>query len=166
MQSNNILIIANILSFLLLDQIKWGLTPVKLWSNFSTEVTKLLTSAFTHANLVHLAFNMFALYIFGNKLETEIGTTNYSIFYILAAVLTSLIYAIFAKNSSVVSLGASGAISAVMGLYMLKSKQTKAIMEVVQFQVFGLLFMSQSGINYLAHLIGFGLGWLAYYFKL
>jgi membrane associated rhomboid family serine protease len=166
MQSNNILIIANILSFIFVDQIKWGLTPNLLWNNFGNEFPKLLTSAFTHANIMHLAFNMFALYSFGVVLESMLGNSRYFIFYILSAVLTSLIYAMFARGSSKVSLGASGAISAVMGLYMFKSNQMDAIYRVLQFQFVGLIFQSQTGINYLAHIIGFGLGWLAYYMKL
>lgn len=166
MHANNILIIANVLSFLLLDQFKWGLVPSKLWGNFHSEFPKLLTSAFAHANVVHIAFNMFALYTFGSVLESMLGDFRYLIFYLASAVLTSLIYAMFARNSSVISLGASGAISAVMGLYMFKSNQIDAVWRVLQYQFVGLLLQSQTGINYLAHIIGFGLGWVAYFMKL
>lgn len=163
MQANNILIIANVLSFFFLDQFKLGLTPMKLWNNFKDESPKLLTSAFAHADITHILFNMIALYTFGRVLESEIGNIRYFVFYIGSAVLTSLIYAMLARDSSVVSLGASGAISAVMGLYMFKSNQKEAFWRVLQYQFVGLLIQSHTGINYLAHLIGFGLGWVAYF---
>ena len=81
----------------------------------------LLTSMFMHASIAHIAGNLWFLYIFGDNVEDDFGHARYLIFYLVCGVLASLSHV--AMNSSgpqamIPSLGASGAISGVMGAYL------------------------------------------------
>src|SRR5262249_28297407 len=95
-----------------------GLEPTPI----SVYIT-LLTSMFMHASIMHLLGNMLFLWIFGDNIEDELGHVRYVFFYLLCVILASLapvasIYA-FGGDRQVPSLGASGAISGVLGAYML-----------------------------------------------
>src|SRR5215212_4613572 len=86
----------------------------------------LLTSMFMHGGFMHLFGNMLFLWIFGDNLEDRIGHARYLVFYLLCGVLASLAHvfttAAFSEGGSgllVPSLGASGAISGVLGGYVL-----------------------------------------------
>lgn len=83
----------------------------------------LITSMFMHGGWAHLAGNMLFLWIFGDNIEDRIGHTRYLIFYLLCGVIASLSHVfstlMLHQNSLVPSLGASGAISGVLGAYLL-----------------------------------------------
>jgi len=86
----------------------------------------LITSMFMHGGIAHIAGNMLFLWIFGDNIEDRLGHLRYAIFYLLCGVLASLAHvfttAAFATDQSsmlVPSLGASGAISGVLGGYIL-----------------------------------------------
>ena len=86
----------------------------------------LFTSMFMHGGIAHIAGNMLFLWIFGDNIEDRLGHVRYLIFYLLCGVLASLAHvfatAAFASDPSallVPSLGASGAISGVLGGYIL-----------------------------------------------
>ena len=83
----------------------------------------LLTAMFMHGGWAHLAGNMLYLWIFGDNIENRIGHTRYLLFYLLCGVLASLSHVfstlILHQNSLMPSLGASGAISGVLGAYLL-----------------------------------------------
>lgn len=83
----------------------------------------LLTSMFMHGGLMHLFGNMLFLWIFGDNLEHALGHARYLIFYLLTGVIASLAHIIstfvFGDNPFIPSLGASGAISGVLGGYLL-----------------------------------------------
>ena len=74
-----------------------------------------ITSMFLHADISHLFFNMFALFIFGLALENEIGSKHFLIIYFIAGIAGSVGYMITANNPTIPALGASGAIYGVMG---------------------------------------------------
>jgi len=74
----------------------------------------LLTSAFLHADFMHLLGNMWFLFIFGNNIEDVMGRLKYLSFYLLSAVFCGLIYAYLSTSPA---LGASGAVCAVMAAY-------------------------------------------------
>ena len=76
------------------------------------EVWRLLTCAFLHASIIHLIFNMYALYILGNQLESYIGKAKFLIVYIISAISGSLMSCIFTNS---LSIGASGAIFGLLG---------------------------------------------------
>ena len=76
------------------------------------EIYRLLTAAFLHASIFHLAFNMYALFILGNQLENYIGKVKFLIVYLVSAVTGCLMSCIFSGSLSV---GASGAIFGLLG---------------------------------------------------
>lgn len=83
----------------------------------------LFTSMFLHGGWAHLLGNMLFLWIFGDNLEDEMGHARYLVFYLLCGVLAGLTHVfstvILGQDPLIPSLGASGAISGVMGGYML-----------------------------------------------
>ncbi|KYC37446.1 rhomboid family intramembrane serine protease [Scytonema hofmannii PCC 7110] len=87
--------------------------PVPEWST-------LITSQFLHGGILHLAGNMLFLWIFGNNVEDKLGHFKYLFFYLTCGILASLSQWYFAQNSSIPSLGASGAIAGVMGAYIIR----------------------------------------------
>src|SRR5690606_37744032 len=83
----------------------------------------LLTSMFMHGGVAHIAGNMLFLWIFGDNLEDEMGHGRYLFFYLLCGILAGLAHVFstvfFGQDTLIPSLGASGAISGVLGGYML-----------------------------------------------
>jgi membrane associated rhomboid family serine protease len=82
----------------------------------------LLTSIFMHGSLMHLFGNMLFLWIFGDNVEDDLGHGRYAGFYLLTGILASAAHIVstfvFGDNPFIPSLGASGAISGVMGGYL------------------------------------------------
>ena len=80
----------------------------------------LLTSMFMHGGWLHLIGNMWFLWIFGDNIEDELGHWRYLAFYLVTGVLASLahVFLSFGQNRYIPSLGASGAISGVLGAYL------------------------------------------------
>ncbi len=74
---------------------------------------RLLTGAFVHSGLMHLAFNCYTLYVIGSQIESFLGKGKYVVIYFMSALFASLMSIIF--NGNVASVGASGAIFGVMG---------------------------------------------------
>lgn len=97
---------------------KWMLHPYSFYrkKNYFT----LFTSAFIHADTIHLAMNMFALLSFGQFVELELGIKWYSTLYAISIVTSSIPSLIKHKNHSYYyTLGASGAVSAVVFAFIL-----------------------------------------------
>ncbi len=118
----NILIVLNVLIFL----VTFGLSKANLSSLqllrfggvykplvVSGEVGRLLTGTFLHAGIIHLLFNMYALYLIGTQLETFLGKFKFLGIYLISAISGSLMSCIF--NANIVSVGASGAIFGLLG---------------------------------------------------
>lgn len=78
----------------------------------------LITSIFLHSGWLHLIFNMLYLWIFGDNVESELGHGLYLIFYLVGGIVASLVFAFMTGPSNVPALGASGAIGAVLGAYI------------------------------------------------
>jgi membrane associated rhomboid family serine protease len=74
---------------------------------------------FLHGGWMHLAGNMLFLYIFGNNVEARLGSVPYLLVYLLTGVTATLFFAAFAPGSQIPLVGASGAISGVLGCYFL-----------------------------------------------
>jgi len=87
---------------------------------FSDNITRLFSSMFLHAGIAHIAFNLFALTYLGGFAEKSVGKTRYLGIYIAAgiagALLHGTVYTLAIGNGSGVLIGASGAISGVMGI--------------------------------------------------
>jgi len=79
----------------------------------------LLTSIFMHGGFAHLAGNMLYLWIFGDNVEEALGHVRYSLVYLACGLAASLAHIALAPDSLIPSLGASGAIAGVMGMYLI-----------------------------------------------
>ncbi len=88
----------------------------------------LFTSMFLHGGLMHLLGNMLFLYVFGDNVEDEFGHLGYLIFYLFCGVGSGLIHSLFNWQSSLPAIGASGAISGVMGAYLVLFPRAKVLM--------------------------------------
>jgi membrane associated rhomboid family serine protease len=80
----------------------------------------LLTSLFLHGSLLHLLGNMWFLWIFGNNIEDVVGHFKFIVFYVLGGVAASMLQIVLSASSTIPIIGASGAVSAVLGAYILK----------------------------------------------
>jgi membrane associated rhomboid family serine protease len=78
----------------------------------------IVTSLFVHGNFMHLAGNMLFLWICGNNVEDQLGHARYALFYLLCGVAAALLQALVDTESPIPMIGASGAISGVLGAYL------------------------------------------------
>jgi membrane associated rhomboid family serine protease len=105
--------------------LRWGLVPAQLteaWRQgqyLSEETLAIFTSMFLHVNLIHLVGNMIYLWIFGNNIEDRLGRLGFLLFYLGGGVAAALAQIAIDPNSEVPMVGASGAISAVLGAYLI-----------------------------------------------
>jgi membrane associated rhomboid family serine protease len=96
-----------------------GLVPARLLAYPDLwQGTTVITSMFLHSGWLHLIGNMLALYIFGDNIEDRMGHIPYLIFYLACGVIAALIHIAFNLDSLAPTLGASGAISGVLGAYL------------------------------------------------
>ena len=79
----------------------------------------VLTSMFMHGGLLHIAFNMLFLWIFGNNVEDSMGRGRFVLFYLLAGIVAAYAQALLDTNATVPAIGASGAVAGVLGGYLL-----------------------------------------------
>jgi membrane associated rhomboid family serine protease len=82
------------------------------------DVADIFTSMFMHAGLAHLAGNMLYLWIFGDNVEDRLGPGAYLAFYLVGGVVASLTHVLLNPASEIPTVGASGAIAAVLGAYL------------------------------------------------
>ncbi|MBW4684435.1 MAG: rhomboid family intramembrane serine protease [Komarekiella atlantica HA4396-MV6] len=97
-----------------------GSCPVGVPSPLVPEWMTLITSQFLHGGFLHLGGNMLFLHIFGNNIEDRLGHIKYLVFYLTCGVLAGLSQWFFSQNSTIPSLGASGAIAGVLGAYIFR----------------------------------------------
>jgi len=79
----------------------------------------LITSMFLHGGLMHLIGNMLYLWIFGNNIEDAMGHVRFIFFYLICGVIAAMSHAAFDPGSVMPMIGASGAISGVLGAYLM-----------------------------------------------
>src|SRR5512143_1721304 len=79
----------------------------------------LFTSMFLHGGFLHIAGNMLYLWIFGNNVEDSMGRIRFIIFYFLCGIIAAYTHALANASSTVPMIGASGAISGVLGAYLI-----------------------------------------------
>ena len=79
----------------------------------------LFTSMFMHGGLWHIAGNMLYFWIFGNNIEDRLGHLRFLLFYLFCGVFAAYAHALSSPNSEVPMIGASGAISGILGAYLL-----------------------------------------------
>jgi len=149
----------------------------------------LITSMFLHGGLFHLLGNMLFLWIFADNIEAVIGSTYFAIFYLFGGLFASGVHIITDLDSIIPTVGASGAISAVMGAYLIMFPKSRIkvlfIIKTIYVSAFvflGLWFLQQvmsgmgsvapetaeeaGGVAWWAHIGGFIYGLiLGYFFK-
>jgi membrane associated rhomboid family serine protease len=139
----------------------------------------LITSMFLHGGWMHLGGNMLYLWIFGDNLERVMGAAKFLVFYLICGIVAGLAHIAFAGGSAVPSVGASGAISGVLGGYILLFPNNKVrvltnrgVASVPAMVVLGLWIVVQlvsqvgsiaqtsdgGGVAYMAHIGGFVAG--------
>jgi membrane associated rhomboid family serine protease len=131
----------------------------------------MLTSMFLHGGLMHLLGNMLFLYIFGDNVEDYVGHLPYLLFYLVCGIGSGLIHSLFNLHSSLPALGASGAISGVMGAYAVLFPRARVLMlffvflvPVPAYFVLGYWFLLQflSGIGEFGAAAAGGVAWWAH----
>ncbi len=155
---------------------RWGNTVI--FQRQNPPLLSLLISIFMHGSWLHLLGNMLFLWIFGNNIEDRLGSIKFILFYLLCGVGASLTHVLFNLGSLTPVIGASGAVSGVMGAYLLLFPNARIRTLVFMFILFTTMdipaavflviwFVFQffyagggSGIAWLAHVGGFILGML------
>ena len=147
--------------------------PLPFWST-------LVTSMFLHGGWMHLGGNMLYLWIFGDNLEKVMGHVRFLIFYLVCGVAAGLAHIAFNSRSNVPTVGASGAISGILGGYMMMFPRNRVrvltrggVMAVPAFVMLGLWILIQlvsgfgavatteetgGGVAFMAHVGGFVAG--------
>ncbi len=145
-------------------------------------VLTVFTSMFMHGGLIHLGTNMLYLWIFGNNIEDKLGYGRFILFYILCGFAAAYSHAITDPVSTIPMIGASGAVSGILGAYLLLFPHAKVhtliflgffvqvirlpalfvigFWIVIQF-INGIIskgFINQGGIAWFAHIGGFVFG--------
>lgn len=130
----------------------------------------VLVSLFLHGSIVHLAGNMWFFWIFGNNIEEAFGRLGYALLYLVGGVAATLAFAWSEPSSTVPLIGASGAIAAVLGAYLVlyPSRLVMSVVFVTLVPVpaalfLGLWFVGQfavtdPGVAWQAHVGGFVVG--------
>jgi len=104
---------------------EFGLIPCRLTgtcvapSDFPSPIVTIFTSMFLHGGLFHIVGNMLYLWIFGNNVEDTLGHGRFLVFYLLAGVGAALAQTAVGPTSKVPMIGASGAVSGVLGAYLI-----------------------------------------------
>lgn len=93
----------------------FGFSPSKLLDG---EFFTLFTSLFMHGNFWHLIVNMWFLWVFGNNMEARLGRIKFFVFYLLCGAGAGVFYALAMSDPGVAVIGASGAVSGVLGGYL------------------------------------------------
>jgi hypothetical protein len=86
-----------------------------------------LTSMFLHGGFLHIIMNMWFLYIFGDNIEDRLGHIRYFVFYLFCGLAAGLIHLFTNWSSEIPTIGASGAISGVMGAYLILYPRSKIL---------------------------------------
>ena len=157
--------------------------PGKSW------LASIFVAMFLHGGLLHIAGNMLFLWVFGNNVEDRLGLLVYPLFYVMGGIAAAALQIAFDPNSAIPNLGASGAIGAVLGAYLVMFPHARVTTLVIFFfitavevpawillvawfllQLFSggtsLASDAQGGVAYWAHVGGFAFGaivaWLFY----
>jgi len=158
--------------------------PFVKYSNPPWYVT-VFTSMFMHGGILHIAFNMLFLWIFGNNIEDAMGRLRYLLFYLLAGVAALYSQAAIDPQSTLPTIGASGAVAGVLGAYALLLPRARVLtaviiiffvtlVEIPAYVMLGIWFVlqfvpaigqvavpdvtGQGGVAYFAHVGGFVFG--------
>lgn len=179
------LVVANVAVFVL--ELLFGTPFIVAFSFVPAELSALLrgagnlgvlvdlfTAMFLHGSVAHLLSNLLFLWIFGDNVEDRLGHLPYLFFYLLAGIGAMALQTVFALDSLVPTVGASGAIAGVMGAYLVL--YPGAMVQVIVVPLFffpffvpaalliGVWFVMQlaGGLSDLGHTAGTGIAWWAH----
>jgi membrane associated rhomboid family serine protease len=96
---------------------QWSFVPAHILAG--RDYVTIFTAMFMHAGWLHIGGNMLFLWVFGPEIEDAMGPLRYIVFYLLGGVVASLAQIAVDPHSTVPNLGASGAIAAVMGVFLI-----------------------------------------------
>lgn len=107
---------------------RFAMIPVNYTNGISiSDVLDVFTSMFMHAGLAHIIGNMLYLWIFGDNVEDRLGPALYLVFYLAGGVIASLTHLLTNPGSQIPTVGASGAIAAVLGAYLVLYPQSRIV---------------------------------------
>ncbi|MGH7324046.1 MAG: rhomboid family intramembrane serine protease [Candidatus Rokuibacteriota bacterium] len=112
---------------------EFGVIPCRLSgscrtpADFHHPALTVFTSMFLHGGLFHIAGNMLYLWIFGNNVEDTLGHSRFLVFYLLAGLAAAAAQTVINPASSIPMIGASGAVSGVLGAYLLLFPQARVL---------------------------------------
>ena len=189
---NYALVVINVLVFLWmflnsanLESIyyQYALIPANFLNGIDMgDITDLFTSMFMHGGWMHLIGNMLYLWIFGDNIEDRLGHIGYLLFYLAGGLAAALLQTLISPSSQIPMVGASGAIAAVLGAYLVMYPNSRVytfipigfyarVQLVPAIVVLGLWFLlqlisgvgslsvlDQGGTAYFAHIGGFIFG--------
>ncbi len=104
---------------------------IRIWGTIPREITRgedlytLFSSMFLHGGFAHIFGNMLFLKVFGDNVEDRLGHLRFLLFYLITGLIASLIYAFLNSDSGIPSVGASGAISGVLGAYIVMFRSNR-----------------------------------------
>jgi membrane associated rhomboid family serine protease len=162
---------------------RWSLVPANIVAG--RDMITVLTAMFMHAGWMHIIGNMLFFWVFGPEIEDVMGRLRYLIFYLLGGLVATVAQVVVAPSSTVPNLGASGAIAAVMGAFLITYPRDRIrtvlllgwfarVTMIPAIILVGLWFLTQvfsevgalattqsGGVAYMAHVGGFVFGMLA-----
>ena len=107
---------------------EFALIPASFISNLSLgDFTDIFTSMFMHAGWAHIGGNMLYLWIFGDNVEDSMGPAKYFLFYLIGGIVASITHIFTNPGSQIPTVGASGAIAAVLGAYLVLYPRSKVL---------------------------------------
>jgi len=150
----------------LFGEVELSRAAVPAWST-------VFTSMFMHGGFLHLALNMLFLWVFGDNVEDSMGHFRYLVFYLVCGVAAAMTQALINPDSTIPMIGASGAISGVLGAYLLLHPYATVrvlifivlfvtIVHVPAMFVLGLWFLTQLGSAALTQTDGPGVAFWAH----
>lgn len=163
---------------------RYGVIPIEYTKGIDIGIPSfiplnLLTCMFIHGGFLHIIGNMLYLWIFGDNVEDSMGHFRYLIFYLLSGLFATLLQILITPFSEVPMIGASGAISGVLGAYLVLFPRAKVytlipnpflfglFYSIIQipaflFLIFWFLYQLFFGVIYIPHQGGGGVAWWAH----
>ncbi|MFP4006079.1 MAG: rhomboid family intramembrane serine protease [Candidatus Hadarchaeia archaeon] len=103
----------------------WGMIPKEIVAG--ENIHKIFTSMFIHGGIFHALGNIWFLFIFGDNIEDLFGRSEFLVIYFLSGIIAAMAHIALNPGSTRVTIGASGAISGILGAYMVKYPRAKVL---------------------------------------
>lgn len=140
----------------------YGMRPAEVLSG--RQLHTLFTSMFLHGGFVHLIGNIWYLWIFGDNIEDNCGRSRFLLLYFASGLTASLAHAFYNPNSSIPTIGASGAISGVLGAYLVLYPKARVYTLLMAFYIFYLVRIPAIvflGFWFILQILSASISWVA-----